>query len=231
MGGLYEVREFDIPLTVNHATVVAHARRVAALYRLFMAARPAKTSRYRGAETYGAIVPLCIAMSHVVDLHISPVDGKPVGRIISGQLIRQAVWPASVDAQPMHDVVAMDAPVYEPPNTYGRCPVKGSRGGNCNERGRTGAEWVTDAATGEWERREMCDLHLPIAKERRKAAPTPAPNRGGLLAAAFSELDVTAMYRWAVPGWQPAGTEQAPEAPPMDAVRPTLRLVLGDTAT
>lgn len=212
---LHVVRPFDIPLTTSKPRLVAHARRVAELARAYSAALPAIPRSEQ--EAFADVMPLGVALSHVRDLGIGPNTAAAVSL---------AAFLTATDLARMHAAFTADAPRYQPPATYGRCPVPGSRGGKCNERGRTGARWVTDVATGVWERREMCDLHLPVAAERVEAAPAPASNRGGVLAAVFLELNISKWYRWAVPGWTEDGQPE-PVPAPVVGERPVLRLVDG----
>lgn len=211
---LHVARPFDIPLTIGKPRLVAHARRIAELGRLYAAALPAIP---RGeVPAFADLIPLAVAISHVKDLGIGAKDGAS---------LRRAAWPESTGPDRMRAALAADAPRFEPGRAWGRCPMRGTRGGKCNERGRNQARWVTDPESGVWEWREMCDLHLPAAVERAEAAPVPAPNRGGVLAAVFPEVNVGDWYRWAMPGWTEGGRPAAEPAPVTG--RPALRLVDG----
>jgi hypothetical protein len=223
---LHEVREFDLPLTVDHAAVVAHARRVAHISRAFPTVQPARADRYVYRTPYGHIVSFALALALAVDLRLDPRDGRrlPPGRLKAGPVV-QAVWPAATDATPMRDVVALDRPQYQA-DEGGRCPIPGSRGGKCNERGRRRTRWVTNSETGDWEWRDVCDLHRPRAAAVQASCPEPPPNRGGFLDLVFPDLDTDAVYAWAHPGW--TRTPGRVVDPPPVGVRPTLRLVLGD---
>lgn len=211
---LYEVRQVDIPLTVSKPRLVAHARRVAELMRLFQAALPAIPRTEVAA--FSDVVPLGVGISHARDIGVLGTAGSD---------IRRAVWPGSADASRMRAALSADAPRFEPGRAWGRCPMRGSRGGKCNERGRNQTRWITNTETGEWEWREMCDLHLPTAQERAAAAPPARPNRGGVLLAAFPEVNIPKWYEWARPGWTEDG-RPAPE--PAVGERPSFRLVIGE---
>lgn len=234
---LHEVREFQIPLTVDHAAVVRHARRVARIGRVFAAAaEPPSGDRYAYRTPYRHVVSLALAMAIAIDLRLDPRDGSRLRvRRVRTEAILRAVWPAATDFTPMRDVIALDRPQYEA-GYGGRCPVPGSRGGKCNESGRTRTPWVTDRDAGEWEWREMCDMHRPQALAVQAECPSPRPNRGGFLAAVFPDLDMDYLYEWAHPGWKrtsnpvPAPELPAPE-PPVPAHRPVLRLVPGEALT
>jgi hypothetical protein len=182
--------------------------------RLYAAALPAIPRSEVAA--FADLAPLALVVSHARDLGVVAVDGES---------IRRAAWPGSSDATRMKAALAADAPRFEPGRNYGRCPMRGTRGGKCNERGRNQARWVTDVASGAWEWREMCDLHLPAAVERAAGAPDPAANRGGVLAAAFPEVEIGDWYRWAKPDWAEPG--QPVVEPPPPSARPVLRLVDG----
>lgn len=210
---LYEVRQINIPLTVSKPRLVAHARRIAELTRLYAAALPAIPRS--DTEAFADVIPLGVALSHVRDLGIGSKNGTALQR---------AAWPGSGDASRMRGALSADAPRYHAPYAHGRCPIPGSRGGKCNERGRNHTRWVTNTETGEWEHREMCDTHLPAARARLEAAPDPAPNRGGVLLAAFPEVNIPDWYRWARPEWIEHGR---PAPAPVVGERPTLRLVAG----
>lgn len=211
---LHVARPFAVPLTVSKPRLVAHARRMAEFGRLYAAALPVIP---RGeAAAFADLAPLAVSLSHVRDLGLGGKDGES---------LRRAAWPGSQDAARMRAALAADAPRYQPGRNLGRCPMRGTRGGKCNERGRNRSRWVTDVASGAWEWREMCDLHLPAAVERAAGAPDPAANRGGALAAAFPEVEIGDWYRWALPDW--AEPDRAVVEPTAPAVRPVLRLVDG----
>lgn len=211
---LHVARPFAIPLTVSKPRLVAHARRMAEFARLYAAALPGIPAGEVAA--FADLAPLALAVSHARDLGVVAVDGES---------IRRAAWPGSQDATRLKAALAADAPRYQPGRNLGRCPMRGTRGGKCNERGRNQTRWVTDVASGAWEWREMCDLHLPAAVERAEAAPDPAPNRGGVLATVFPEVEIGDWYRWAKPDWAEPG--RAVVEPAVPVARPALRLVDG----
>lgn len=212
---LHVVRPFDISLTTSKPRLVAHARRVAALGRAYASALPAIPGSEQAA--FADVMPLGVALSHVRDLGIGANTGTAVCL---------AAFPGSTDKTRMHAACAADAPRFQPGRNWGRCPMLGSRGGKCNERGRNQTRWVVDLESGVWEWREMCDMHLPVAQERAATAPAPASNQGGVLAAVFPDVHIGDWYRWARPGWAEDG-QPAPAPTPAVGERPALRLVDG----
>ncbi len=208
---LYEVRQVEIPLTIGVPRLAAHARRIAELTRLYTAALPGIPGG--DLTAFADMFPLGVGISWARDLGVVGCEGAEV---------RRAVWPGSPDTARMAAALSADAPRYESWSYPGRCPLRGSRGGKCNERGRNRMQWVTDMETGEWEHREICDMHLPVARERLAAAPSPPPNRGGVLLAAFPDLNIPKFYQWARPTWTEDGR---PAAEPAVGERPALRLV------
>lgn len=210
-------RPMQVPVSTDKLRLARHAQRVADL--TFHVQHQLSLPSSAGSLRTASVLPLGIGISWYLDLRL--IAGR-------GRELRLAVWPGSEDATPMRDAVTADLPRYQPPKSGGRCPVPGSRGGKCNERGRTYAHWVTDVTTGDYEVRQMCDMHLPLAKERLSQAPDPRANRGGVLLAVFPELDVHAIYRWARPDWREPGTSPVvTDAPP---VRPALMVVRGDAS-
>lgn len=213
MVALYAVPTIEIPLTLDHRRLVAHARRLAELTRAYTAALPRIPPREQPA--FADLPPLGVGLSWAADLGVIELR-TPV--------VRKMVWPGSPSAERMKAAVAADVPRYEPSwRSWGDCPVPGSRGGKCHERGRTNTRWVTDLATGVWEWRQMCDMHLPIALSRQEEAPPAAPNRGGVLAEVFPDLNVPNMYEWARPGKTDFTAPRTP-AVAEPGRRPTLRL-------
>lgn len=212
---LHVVRPFDIPLTTSKPRLVAHARRVAELARVYSAALPAIPWGEQAA--FADVVPFGIGLSQARDLGVLPM---------SVQAIHTAAWPGETTAARMRAAMEADAPRFEPGRAWDRCPMHGSRGGKCNERGRNQTKWVVDLESGVWEWREMCDMHLPVALERAADAPPPASNRGGVLAAVFPDVCVDDWYRWARPGWTEDGRPE-PVPAPVVGERPVLRLVDG----
>lgn len=219
---LYEVKPFEVPLATDHARVVRHAQRVAAFVEAYSAMSP-RICDYADRAAYADLPPLAVALSWGVDL----------GRLRDGggelplSAVRKAAWPGSPNKERLAAALSADAPRYEAPSSHARCPVRGSRGGVCHERGARSDRWVTNLETGEWERRHVCDLHRPIAAARREQAPEPAPNRGGVLAQVFWDIDMVSLYRWACPHWVPPGHQEPPADVP---VRREFRLVLGDVS-
>jgi hypothetical protein len=51
--------------------------------------------------------------------------------------------------------------------------------------------------TGDWVLAMVCPAHRPQVDAARIAAPTPPPNRGGILARVFPEWDLDGLYGWA----------------------------------
>lgn len=221
MSGLYEVKPFQVPLATDHVRLVQHAQRIATLTEAYAAALPLIPLRER--QVYADVMPLGVAMSWGIDLRLLHPGG-----VLTWKILRDAAWPGSNDFARMRAAVAADAPRYEAGNDWARCPVRGSRGGVCHERGARTERWVTNLETGDWVHRDVCDLHRPIAVQRREASPEPAPNRGGVLAAVFPEADLPYLYGWAMPHWKPPA--EVVERPAGEPVRREFRLVLGDAS-
>lgn len=188
----------EIPAGVDRMRVVAHARRVAHLTRAWGVAAAGMQSR--DLEVYGAVMPIGIALSWAVDLGAIPIE--------SGQLtfadVRAAAFPGRPEALVFRAAVAADAPRYEPPVSLEQTP-RGCPGSGRHQGHRRVVKWVGDIETGAWEWREVCGAHVDIARQRSHQSPDPAPNRGGVLAAVFPEINLDVVYAWARSGWTPAG--------------------------
>lgn len=211
---LREVRALEVPLHVPHDSAVAYAQRTADLTRLWTIGLPQVTPSERG--PWGDVLALGIAMAMHADLGVVQPEGE---ESLAWALVR-AVWPGAPNSgmARAREALNVDAPRYQPPNTYlehgSRCPVEGPRGGTHRGSGPAGrhVRWVTDMATGAWEDREVCGDHLDVARLRAIGAPDPAPNRGGLLLAVFSDsYNVEAMYRSVREHWVPPNEPQPPD--------------------
>lgn len=211
---LREVKPFTVPPRIPQPKAAAHAARVAELTRAWALAYP----RFHGRDqqAFAELLPFGIGLSWWLDAGLIPTGNT--------RAICEAVWPAGWGHRPK-EAMSADAPRYEAPIAWDRCPVPGPRGGECRESYPNWTRWITDAETGEWEQRQVCRRHLDVARGRANRAPDPAPNRGGVLAAVFPEIDTDALYRWAQPHWTPPG-QPVPPDPVLS--KPLLRLVIGE---
>lgn len=129
----------------------------------------------------------------------------------------------------LREVVTTDLPRYEPPrhNLEAGCSAPTPRKKMCGRPIGTGPRFYEpDPQTGRLKRRQFCHRHREQAKSlkeeirSRPEPPTPAANRGGVLAR-YLDTDWSQLYRWADPDWAmpPSGAPQA---------RPALRVLVTD---
>jgi hypothetical protein len=215
-----------IPLDIDRVKVITHARRVAHLTTAW--SRAVVGLREHGMAAMAAIMPIGIALSQAIDL--DRVGTLEAGRLTTDE-VRAAAFPASPKTRRFREAIAADAPRYEPPDRFQRvCPVGGPRGGRCPGPLRH-TRWVTDTSTGAWEWREVCEAHQDIVRQRANTSPDPAPNRGGVLAEVFPDVDMDVIYAWARPGWTPAGDpEGGVDVVDVVASRGAFRLIVGGGA-
>lgn len=208
-----------VPIDLDPSSGRVHARRVRDLMREVSAASHVADGRDR--EGFADLLALGIALSQAVDLGII---GTP------GGVNWREVWPHAFPTGRatrysgcrFRESIRLDTPRYH--GEYHRgCPVSGPRGGVCHNPNARTAKWVTNTLTGDYEYREICGDHQPVAFQRHLDAPTPASNRGGILAAVFDEYDMDATYRYVTPEWDPQ--IGLPEV--LRPTRPKLALIVG----
>lgn len=207
-----------VPAGLPPSVLLAHARRVADLTRAVAVAWPATPLYERSRERWVDVLALGVGLSWAHDLGLIEPD---LDGWWSLRRIREAVWPVGAGVGRAKAALDLDAPRFDPRWGYAvdrHCPVPGPRGGRCVNRNRQTTRWVTDLETGVWEFREVCPLHWDEVRRRAIDAPVPQPNRGGVLAAVFPEIDVTALYRWARPQWQEPTVHLGPEKPRLRVV-------------
>lgn len=212
--------DVTVPAEVSHARLLAHAQRVARLTAELSAAKGRCDANHREHALGWAYLPsVGVALSQALDLGME-TDPAKVGR-----WVREHAFPVEQGSRggSMRLAVQVDVPRYQNLGYLRYCPIPGPRGGECRERNRTCVKYVTDPATGDWLHAEVCKRHYGQVAEALRAAPTPAPNRGGVLARVFHEWDLDPMYRWADDRYDPASIPVGADT----SQKPALRVIEG----
>ncbi len=208
--------ELCIPSTVSRHALLGHAMRMARFHREHGDRRPPAG---RDAAAWAQLPRFALALSWAFDLGLVEWTGRA---------LCQAAWPVRWHYSPTpKDVLATDVPRYdagEPPIGDHRCFGTGPRGGRCRAGSATPARRLVNPTTGEYVYVWACDNHAAALRGPMNAAPVPSPNRGGALAAAFPDVDLDPLYRWA-DGRYDGHSGAAPDAMPDRPVR--LRVISG----